>query len=248
MESKFDGASFALNVIFGIFTVIGTVTSLWVLGLSNKILSGPELAMAAALLSIPCAAFHSILWRLFERYFGTDAMASTFITTPKGLEAIALSISLTAPIVIIPAFLSLYPKIDVVRNDSWITYVVAAVAFIVGGALSHLIMYGVADISGLKERLYPPGVVATIGRAILTEVVYGVVYFTCMLVPYRLVLGCLGWKGSATIVVSLIGWLAVMVILIGLFPRSIADEGGVQVRGMVSGFALVFFLLQGTLL
>ena len=57
------------------------------------------------------------------------------------------------------------------------------------GAGTHLLIYGTDSQkpNGLRERILPEGRDPDYGRAVLMEIIYGLIFFCLMVIPYRLI-------------------------------------------------------------
>ena len=85
--------------------------------------------------------------------------------------------------------------------------------------------------------------------AIVTELVYAIVYFPLMIVPYRLIVGTMDWRGLYRIITFGAAWLfcvAGFILYIGV--RAIHEEEGVSLRGMLSGVVLEMTLMAAALM
>jgi tetratricopeptide (TPR) repeat protein len=141
-----------------------------------------ERAFAACIIGSLTAIVHGFLWQLAEGYWGWDFRGESL---PAGYQAIILSMTLTLPLLILP---QLYQAITGQRILPERHYVAAPVILLTAAA-GYLIMYGIntPEIPGLKELIYPVGTTVSLSRALFTEVVYAIVYFSAIVLVYQLI-------------------------------------------------------------
>lgn len=141
---------------------------------------------------------------------------------PAGYQAIILSMTLTLPLAILPPLYQATTGKHILPERHY----VAAVVILITAAIGHLIMYGIntPKIPGVKELIYPVGTIVSLPRALSTEFVYAVVYFSAIVLVYQLIVS---WK-------------------LGILP--ITDSTWIQVRGVISALFLEIALVGGMLL
>jgi hypothetical protein len=164
---------------------------------------------------------------------------------PEGYQAVILSITLVLPLAVLPPLYQLVTSKQVVPERHYL----ASGTIFVTAAIGHLIMYGTntPKIPGLKEIIYPIGKVVRLRRAVFTEFVHAIVYFSTIVLVYRLTAGLDTWLFPYAI--SLSFWfLGISTYLCLMYPGSIDDKTWVQVRGVLSALGLEIALIGGMLM
>jgi hypothetical protein len=86
-----------------ILSVLSTVFAVRSMGVDERTVTGVELFLFCVALGAIAAFFHGIIWVGIEKMLGTTFLSSTFNEIPMGVQAVLLSVSLTLPLVILPA-------------------------------------------------------------------------------------------------------------------------------------------------
>jgi hypothetical protein len=122
------------------------------------------------------------------------------------------------------------------------------------GAGTHLLIYGTDSQkpNGLRERILPEGRDPDYGRAVLMEIIYGLIFFCLMVIPYRLIANPTQSLPDLIFGRTLLPaatFICAMAFLIAItFPRSMNDPIWIQTRGIVGGLLTVFCLCGGMFL
>lgn len=225
----------------------------FVLSFSGRAPDIPSLSLLQQLntalhLGILTAIAHGILWSVAELIMKSNFGAGGHGRLPQGSSAVILSLSLTLPLVAIPALYSFFMGLPILPHFHW-----AAAPFVVLlGAAAHLILYGTGKHSfiGLRHRIMPPTQRKTPWRtAFAMESLYAIMYFGLIVLPYRIIVEAPTPTFASTLVarsiLPAIGFFAAMVVLIMLRPSTVRDRPGIEMRGVLSGIFLPFFLCAG---
>ena len=186
-----------------------------------------------------CSAIaHGILWSFAERLFGWEYEAGGQGKLPSGFSAFVLSLTLTVPLSLAPIFYQIYSGLKIVHPGHF----AGSMLMISGGAIGHLIMYGVKSLGfrGVRAYLMPPIGNVGIVRAVFTELVYAFVYFSLIVIPYHVALtpNLLPVLGMRILFSALFFITGMAVFICVRYPKSLADPTWVQARGFFSGLLL----------
>jgi hypothetical protein len=237
-------------------SVVGTVASVLGLGVSivQRTSSSPNMTGGTKLdvilhVAIASAIVYGVLWGTADHWiahWGYDAGGQ--YKMPTGGRAIVLSLSLTIPLALVPF---LYQRITrtslLILPGHW----TAILFVIVLGAVAHLIMYGTKS-DGIRQWLSPAGEYPSMGRGILIEGLYTAIYFSFIVLPYRLIVSpgdsLAGLLVSRLLLPSLVFFLSMTLFIAFLYPSSLNDKGWVQVRGVISGMVMMLCFCAGMFL
>jgi hypothetical protein len=209
--------------------------------------SGLEALGVVVYLTLLVAIFYGILWIGAEWILKSDYGAGGAGKMPAGWDAIVLSLTLTVPLGIVPAVYQRITGVGIVYESHWRAFFVLLLL----GAGSHLLIYGTDSKkpNGLRQRILPEGAIPDYSRAVLMEVIYGVIFFSLMVVPYRLIA-----NPSQSVPDLILGrtLLPAMTFICGMaffivikFPYSMNDPRWIQTRGLVGGILTAFCLCGG---
>ena len=116
---------------------------------------------------------------------------------------------------------------------------------------SHLLIYGTDSEkpNGLRQRILPEGGDPDYTRAVSMEAIYGLIFFSLMVVPYRLIanptqsLPDLVFGRTLLPALTFVCGMAFFIVI--KFPRSMNDPIWIQTRGLVGGILTAFCLCGG---
>ena len=200
-------------------------------------------------LGLAAAALHGVLWLLAERAFrwNFDAGAESL---PHGWSAVALSLTMTIPLVLLPPLYARFTYIQVVPPGHW----VAALFVLLFAAVGHVFLYGAKAINfpGIRNILFPLNSAPSRYRALQSEFAYAATHFGSIALVYRVVVWSrVGPLNVATILPALISaifWFSAVSIFIFLYPDSLASKEGTGVRGVLNALMLTITLQGGMLM
>ncbi len=187
------------------------------------------------------AATYGTLWTMAEKMMGTSYDAGGNAILPSGFPALVLSLTLTFPLVIIPRIYEMIFGLHILHSKHW----TAAAIAILGGAIAHLMMYGINSIGfpGIRSWLMPPVGNVRYLRAVFTEIIYALAYFGGIAFAYRYVLAAISPQHPAIpffrITLAAVAFVLGMATVIAvLFPKCLVDPGWVRLRGVLSGLIM----------
>lgn len=245
----------AIGVKFGV--VIANIASILSLGLSISdrtpslaTKSGSEALSVVLHLTLLVAILYGVLWAIAERVWGWKFGAGGSGKMPAGWSAVALSISLTLPLGVVPFVYQRVTGIGVVHPAHW-----KAMSFVLLlGAGIHLLIYGTRSgvPNGLREKILPQGKHVPYTNSVLMEVVYGICFFGLVVVPYRLIA-----NPTAPLRDLILGRAALpcFAFVVGMaffifikYPDAMDDPQWIQIRGLIGGLLTAFCLCGGMFL
>jgi len=195
------------------------------------------------------AASHGILWLLAQRVFrwNFDAGGNAL---PHGWSAVALSLTMTIPLLVVPSVYGRFTGTPVVRPG----HVLAAFVVVPLAAAGHLFLYGADTIEfkGIRNVFSPLNAVPTRARAFWMECIYAVTHFASIALVYRLIIGSqvgpLNLNTLVPVVTSAVVWLSAVSVFIFLrYPYSVSEKSGIELRGGINALILAV-TLQGAML
>jgi hypothetical protein len=202
---------------------------------------------AVLILGVCVAVFFGVLWAAFEKLFGWDFGAGGHRRLPKGWAAIALSLSMTLPLVLVPLP---YQSATGLRLLDPPSHWKGSILIILLGAAANLLLYGVGSFAGLRRSILPPEKRRPSFRSgIVMELVYTLAYFSLIVLPYRLLVE---WPHSSfrdTVInrtaLPAMGFFFGMAVFISIRPESLSDRTWIQVRGIVAALLLMGCFCSG---
>ena len=194
------------------------------------------------------AVLHGVLWRLVQWVFHWSYKEGESL--PHGGAAVALSLTMTVPLVCVPPLYGRLAHIRIAPSGYWIaaSFVVAA------AALGHLLLYGLTArrLRGLRNIIFPLDSPPRRFRAVCMEFVYALIHFSSIVLIYRLVISSRGTALSAGIffpaVISAAFWVFSVIAFLFLYPSAWMEKGEAQVRGILNGLMLCITLIGGMLM
>lgn len=242
-----------LDVMSAVVTVASFGAPIWALMSSSvptlPMVVGFERLSVVCVLAVLSWLAYGVIWASVDRFFAWQFGPGTGDRLPAGWSAIALSMSVTVPLTLIPLLLQYVADIRLVTDQ----HAKGMACVTVSGAIAHLLMYGTrsAPPNGIVERIRPFGQTVSSSSAVLCEVAYGVVFFTLMIIPYRLMVDgqTALWKLLVvrTALPALL-FVSIMSALILLVPAVVNDPKSTAVRGIIGAGAMIFSLCIGLFL
>lgn len=199
---------------------------------------------------IVAGSLHGIFWSRVEGSLGWRFGAGGGDQLPSGFSAIVLSVTLTLALFLAPGLVDLLGEALTDRRFLPTGHWLYGWVIFPGGAFGHLLMYGAESfgVKGLRQRLMPPVGDVGLPRAFGVEVLYGLVYFSTIAVPYRFAASV---SSETLLLRPTIGAVLFMIAMAGFilvrYPASLEDATWVQVRGFFAGFVLATTLAGGML-
>lgn len=214
-------------------------------------ISGLPRLQLVIFLGITAAAFHGVLWILTEKAFGWRFGEGEGESQPQGWPAIALSVTMTIPLVLLPPLYARITRTAVVLPGhsvaSWFVVVVAAAG--------HLFLYGSKALNwqGMRNAILPTGAPPDFRKAAKMELAYALTHFGSIVSVYRVALnsqlGPMKVPVVVPVAISTLVWFSAVCISIFLkYPESLADKGWAEVRGVVHALMLTIALEGGMLM
>jgi hypothetical protein len=201
-------------------------------------------------LGVAAAAFHGILWLLSERLFHWKFHAGGG-ALPQGWSAVALSLTMTIPLVVVPPLYSRMAHVTIVQ----LGHPVAACFVIIVAAVGHVFLYGanLIEFKGIRNVVMPLSAVPSRGRAFGMECIYAATHFSSIALVYRVIVqsrvGPLSASMTVPVVISAMVWLsAVSVFIFVRYPDSVSDKSGIEVRGILNALTLTITLQAAMLM
>jgi hypothetical protein len=241
--------------VLAIGLIVGVIVIVWNLlagPTEPNLVNGYERALTAIVLGLFAAAAYGVFWRIIELIFGWQ-FGSGIGGLPKGLQAVALSLATTLPLLILPPAFQWLTSKQLVPPMHY----PASFAMIIGAAAGHLLLYGTytPEFRGLRNILLPFGIdTADLSRAIAMEAVYAVVHFVSTVLVYQIILHVsnlsvpeIGAAMYKTLFSGLIFFLGASSFVTLCYPESIIESHWVAIRGIVNGAILMVALTIGIL-
>ena len=218
---------------------------------AGSLLTGTPRLFTILFLGLLAAVCHGVAWSLAELWFGWSFGAGGGDALPEGASAVVLSLTMTLSLVLVPPVYQKLAETSVVLPRHYF----AAVAVIVLSAFGHLVMYGSRAIgfSGIRNIISPLGAPAHLSRAIFMELIYCVMHFGLIVLPYRVIV----WSqfGSldasvlwSTALAAIVWFFGINIFILLRYPGSLTDKTWIQVRGVIAGLLLVITLDGGMLM
>jgi hypothetical protein len=209
--------------------------------------SGPEALGIVVYLTLLVAIFYGVLWIAAEWIRKSDYGAGGTGKMPAGWGAVVLSLTLTVPLGIIPVAYQRLTGVGIVYPLHWRAFFILLLL----GAGSHLLIYGTDSEkpNGLRQRILPEGSAPDYSRAVFMEVAYGLIFFSLMVIPYRLIanptqsIPDLIFGRTLLPAVTFICGMAFFIVI--EFPHSMNDPRWIQTRGLIGGILTAFCLCGG---
>jgi hypothetical protein len=212
------------------------------------IATSPQVLTLPTLLTLGvfAAIGYGILWTTSESIMGWHYGSGPAL--PSGLAAVVLSLCMTLPLLLVPFLYQQLFAASFLPPRFWF----AVPVVIVTGAIGHLLMYGISSVGfrGLRWFILPEAVGGSIWRAIVTEVAYAVIYFTSIVLVYRLVLlqslsifetGIL----TRTVLSGMVFVTGMILFILLRYPESIDDPAWIKLRGFFAGLLISVCLCAG---
>ena len=210
-----------------------------------------------ALLGIVISIINGIVWYKIDETYGWEYLAGSGEHMPIGWSAVALSISVTSSLLLVPLVI---PLLFSIPTFAILRHLAACFPCVVGGAVGHLCMYGLyynrcagfrrwigqgdfiratSDSGGLITSFMQPEV----WRLLFQEFTYTFVYFLSIVLPYlyvsRIPLPLFErFRPLQTTYSALFFFLLVSAYIVLFYPRSLNDARFVQFRGLWSAALL----------
>jgi len=209
--------------------------------------SGPEALGIVVYLTLLVAVFYGVLWIVAEWIRKSNYGAGGAGRMPAGWDAVVLSLTLTLPLGIVPVVYQHLTGVAIVYQLHWRAFFILLLL----GAGSHLLIYGTDSEkpNGLRQRILPEGGDPDYTRAVSMEAIYGLIFFSLMVVPYRLIanptqsLPDLVFGRTLLPALTFVCGMAFFIVI--KFPRSMNDPIWIQTRGLVGGILTAFCLCGG---
>ena|SRR5438094_65497 len=209
--------------------------------------SGPEALGIVVYLTLLVAIFYGLLWVLAEWILKTNYGAGATGRLPAGWAAVVLSLTLTLPLGIVPVVYQHLTGNGIVYPSHWRAFFISLLL----GAGIHLLVYGTNSEkpNGLRQRILPQASDPDYTRAVLMEVIYGLIFFSLMVIPYRLIanpgqsLTDLIFGRTLLPALTFVCGMAFYIVI--KFPKSMNDPIWIQTRGLLGGILTVFCLCGG---
>jgi hypothetical protein len=194
------------------------------------------------ILGVFTAIAFGVFWQALEKIFGWKYGAGGHGRLPRGWSAVALSISMTLPLVIIPPLYQYWTRLKLLDLPS---HLKGSISVMLLGIVANLLLYGVGpSFMGLRHHILPvekrrPA----FALGIFMELVYALVYFTLIVLPYRLIVewpnpSLLGTVINRTILPGL-SFFCGMTLFISAQPEALRDRPWIMVRGIVGAMLLM---------
>lgn len=197
---------------------------------------------AVLILGVFTAIAFGVLWQAFEKIFGWKYGAGGHGRLPRGWSAVALSISMMLPLVSIPP---IYQKLTRLPLLDLPSHWKGSVSVMLLGVVANLLLYGIGpSFMGLRHSILPvekrrPA----FANGIFMELVYALVYFPLIVLPYRLIVewpdsNLLGIVISRTVLPGM-AFCFGMALFISVQPDALSDRPWIMVRGIVGAMLLM---------
>jgi hypothetical protein len=236
-----------------LFFVSGTR---WLVGILRPPLGGHPFDSLGSLsrlqtilfLGVGAAVLHGILWIFVERACKWTYKEGESL--PRGWPAVVLSLTMTIPLVSLPPLYARLTDTQIVPEG----YLLPAFLIIVCSAAGHIILYGTDAIRfiGIRNIIFPLDSPPSRIRAVGSEIAYASIHFGSIVFVYRLVTESRAGPLSLTVffpaLISALVWLSSVCVFIFVYPASVTQKGGMELRGVLNGLMLCITLLGGMLM
>lgn len=197
---------------------------------------------AVLILGVFTAIAFGVMWQAFEKIFGWKYGAGGHGRLPRGWSAVALSLSMTLPLVLIPPLYQAETGLVLLDPSShW----KGSISIILLSVVANILLYGVGpSFMGFRHRILPvekrrPAFI----HGIFMELVYALIYFPLTVFPYRLIVE---WpnpniQGAIINRTGLPGmaFFFGMALFISVQPDVLRDRPWIMVRGIVGAMLLM---------
>ncbi len=236
--------------------LVGSIASIIALGYLIADRGHPNARLTRFSILLPlgvlAALVHAALWAITERVFSWKFGAGGSGLLPHGWSAVALSLTVTIPLILIPPAYQAVARQKVTLPNHW----VAALFVLPLCALAHVLMYGFPSIGfvGLSQMISPPAGPTTLGAGLARELVYSCTYFALIVFPYRLIVRPASSSIifddllRRTVLPAFVFVFGMMMFILLRYPESLNENTWVQVRGVLSGLFLLSCLCIGMFL
>lgn len=197
-------------------------------------------------LGVLTALAYGLLWTLAERMFGWHYGAGTSAKAVHGWSALALGLSVMLSLAFVPPLYQRFAGVQVLPMMHWRATMLASVS----GILAHLAMYGTATTKGIRRRFTPGWEYESFESGLMVEAIYSVLFFGCIVLPYRLVAApgesLAGLLLGRTLLPALTFFFTMTIFIALKYPDSIRAQS--QTRGLVGGIAMMLCFCAGMFL
>ena len=157
---------------------------------------------------------------------------------PRGWSALALGLSMTLPLAVIPVLYQSVLRTQILPAHHW-----TAMLFVIpAGVGAHLVMYEI-----IRPRIAPTPEYKSFGSGVLLELLYSILYFSAIVLLYRVIVARTSVRElliARTFVPAGMFFFA-MTIFITSVPESKQVRTWIQVRGLVSALLMMFCFCYG---
>lgn len=231
-----------LDLVAGLFTLLGCLSP-FIQPKNHLPYPSERIRFFIIVIIGLCSALaYGTLWSIAERLAGWHYGSGGEGKLPSGFSAIVQSLTLTFPLSVVPLF---YQIIFHERIIFMPGHLLGSILMMLGGIIGFILMYGVPSVgfSGFRSHLMPPVGNVGILRAITTETVYAIVYFSLIVVPYNIGLNLISQSNNNPYIVKTFISALVFVFVMALFiilkyPESLSHSSWVGIRGFFSGALL----------
>lgn len=201
------------------------------------------------LLGVAAAAAHGLLWVVTQRVYDWHFDAGSE-QLPHGRSAVALSLTMTVPLVLLPPIYSGLTHIQLLPSR----YLAASCLVIPCSVFGHIFLYGAGPLKfvGVRNLISPLSSPPSRLRAFLSELVYATTHFSSIVLVYRTVVASGSPWARQTVLPTVVSagvWLfAISFFILVRFPYSVDDKSGITTRGLLNALMLVLTLEGGMLM
>jgi len=213
--------------------------------------SGPTRLYTILFLGSLGAVAFGVLWSLTERKFHWRFGAGGCDSLPQGWAAVALSATMTVPLILIPPLFQRLANVQVTRPRHFL----AGAVVVILAALAHLFLYGskLLGFAGARSLIFPLNTPPQLRRALLMELVYTCTHFCSIVLAYRIVVDSqfgpldISVVGK-TLLSAAVFFFGMMAYILLRYPESLQEKTWIQVRGVIAGILLMVTLTGGMLM
>ena len=202
---------------------------------------------AVLFLGVVAAILYGLLWTAFEKLFGWDFGAGGKRRLPQGWSAIALSLSVTLPLALLPLPYQRATGLLLIGEPR--SHWIGASVLVLAGVVSHLLMYGAGQFPGVRRELMPPQKNSAWTRAIIMALIFALVYFTLFVLPYRAIIEGSQISIQGTLLhrttLPALAFFFGMVFFISVKPESLREARYIELRGFLSALLMMGCLCAG---
>lgn len=236
-------------VVVGLCSIYGVAKDIFHRSPSGPGPSGILRLYAVLILGVVAAIGFGLLWTAFEKLFGWKFGGGGKRLLPQGWSAVALSLSLTLPLVILP--LPYQRATGLLLIGSLRSHWEGAGVVVLAGVITHLLMYGTGkSFVGVRTQVMPPRKRTTAWRrAVIMELIFSLVYFTSFVLPYRVIVEGSHASLQGTVLhrtaLPALAFFSGMVFFISVKPESLREERYIELRGFLSSLLIMGCLCAG---